>query len=56
MIDFKAVASGSHGNCYIVDDGHTKLMLECGLSIKQLRKKGRFIAHEIQACLTSHEH
>ncbi len=47
------LASSSKGNCCILDHG---LMVDCGLTIKQFRKKGGFIAHEIQACLLSHEH
>jgi phosphoribosyl 1,2-cyclic phosphodiesterase len=50
------LASGSSGNCYIVDDNHTKIMIECGIPVNQIRKKRRFKVHEISGCLISHEH
>lgn len=56
MIDIKTLASGSSGNCYIIDDGSTKLMIECGLPINQIKKKGGFCVHEMSGCLISHEH
>jgi len=48
--------SGSSGNCYIIDDGQTKLMIEAGLPIKEIKKKGGVNIHELSACLISHEH
>lgn len=56
MLEFITLASGSGGNAYIVTDGQTPLLLEAGIKIKELRKKGGFQAHEMQACLVSHEH
>lgn len=56
MIDFKPLASGSGGNAYIVDDGQTRLLLEAGLKIKELRKRADFSLSQIQGCLISHEH
>jgi len=56
MISIKTLASGSSGNCYIINDGKTSIMIECGLTIKQIREKGGFKIHEISGCLISHEH
>jgi phosphoribosyl 1,2-cyclic phosphodiesterase len=55
-MDIHTLASSSAGNCYIIDDGHTKLMLECGIPIKQIREGCGHNLHEIQACLISHGH
>lgn len=55
-MDIKVLASGSKGNCYIVSDGNTKILLEAGLPIRQIRKEGGFQLHEMQGCLISHEH
>jgi len=52
-MEIKALASSSKGNCYII--GH-ELMIECGIPLKEIKKKGGFKVHEIQACLVSHEH
>ena len=56
MIEFKTIASGSSGNCYIVSNGTHKLMIECGIPIKKIREKGGFCVHEIDGCLISHGH
>lgn len=52
----EVLASGSAGNCYVVDDGSTKVMIECGIPIKQIKRKGGFKVHEMSGCLISHEH
>ena len=56
MIEFQALSSGSHGNAYIVTDGETPLLLECGISMSELRKRSGFGLGKIQGCLLSHEH
>ena len=53
---FESLASSSHGNAYIVADEQTKILLECGVSHKQLQKLSSFSLSDIKACLVSHEH
>lgn len=53
---FQPLASSSKGNAYIVSDGDTRILLECGLSHKELQKRCGFQLSEISACLVSHEH
>lgn len=53
---FKSLASSSHGNAYIVADEQTKILIECGVSHKQLQKLAGFSLSDIKACLVSHEH
>lgn len=53
---FKALASSSHGNAYIVGDRDTRILLECGVSHKQLLKLSGFSLAGFKACLVSHEH
>jgi len=55
-MDIRVLASGSSGNCYLVSDGVTPLLLECGLSIKQIRQGLGFGLSTVAACLVSHEH
>ena len=50
------MASGSAGNCYCVSDGSTSLLLECGISVKQIRRGLGFGLTNVAACLVSHEH
>ena len=53
---FEALASSSAGNAYIVSDGDTRILLECGVSHKKLQKLSGFSLSEFAACLVSHEH
>lgn len=53
---FRALASSSAGNAYIVEDGETRILLECGISHKKLLKLSGFALSDFRACLVSHEH
>lgn len=53
---FESLASSSHGNAYVVSDRDTRILLECGISYKQLQKLSGFSLSEFKACLVSHEH
>src|SRR5699024_10817212 len=48
--------SGSTGNAYHVDDGHTQLLLECGISFKEIRKALNFNTNNLAGELITHEH
>lgn len=56
MIDIKALASGSKGNCYHITDGSTPLLLECGISYRNIQIGLNFQTSNLAACLVSHEH
>lgn len=53
---FIPLASSSHGNAYIVDDGSTRLLIECGLGPRKLRAACGFSLSEFAGVLVSHEH
>ena len=53
---FRSLASSSAGNAYTVDDGVTKILVECGLTYKKLQKLAGFSLSEFKACLLTHEH
>ncbi len=55
-MNFIPLASSSHGNAYIVDDGSTRLLLECGLGPRKLRAACGFSVSELSGVLVSHEH
>lgn len=55
-MNFIPLASSSHGNAYIVDDGASRILIECGVSFQKLRKLTGFGLSGIQGCLLSHEH
>ena len=53
---FVPLASSSHGNAYLLEDGTTRLLIECGVSFKKLQKFLKFAVTNLDACLISHEH
>ena len=53
---FRPLASSSHGNAYLLDDGQTILLIECGVTYKKLQKLMGFSVSQVTACLISHEH
>ena len=56
MITFTVLASSSRGNCYHVTDGSTRLLLECGISFKEIQRRLDFQLSGISGVLVSHEH
>lgn len=56
MIKIKTLASGSSGNAYHIFDGHTELLIECGIRFKDIQKALDFKTSNIAGCLISHEH
>ncbi len=55
-MQIKSLASGSTGNCYWVSDGQTQILIECGISIKEIKKGLNYKLHEVSGCLISHGH
>lgn len=55
-MEIRVLASGSGGNAYRVSDGHTPLLLECGIRFKELREGLRYKVTELAGCLISHSH
>ena len=56
MIQIQTIASGSKGNAYVVTDGHSQLLLECGIAFKEIRKALNFNTSSLAGCLITHEH
>lgn len=56
MLDFKSYASSSSGNLNTLSDGETRIMLDCGLPWKQVRKALSFKASEYSAVCLTHAH
>jgi len=53
---FKTIASGSKGNCYLLETNQGSLLIEAGIPIKQIKQALNFNFNNIQACLLTHEH
>ena len=50
------LASSSRGNAYIISDGVSSVLLEAGISYKELQIKSNFKVNDVVACFVSHEH
>lgn len=56
-MEIRTLSTGSkEGNCFVISDGYTKLMLDCGISIKKIQKALNFKLREVKACLVTHRH
>jgi len=53
---FQSLASSSAGNAYVLDDGESRILLECGLPYKKLQKLMGFDSGRLSGCLVTHEH
>ncbi|WP_252503245.1 MBL fold metallo-hydrolase [Sporosarcina sp. Marseille-Q4943] len=56
MIRIETLATGSTGNCYLIDDDRTQLLLECGIRFKDIRRKLNFRTSSVAGILISHSH
>lgn len=52
----KVVGTGSAGNCYILQAREEKLILEAGMSIKDIKKALDFDLTDVKGCLITHSH
>ncbi|KAA6233130.1 MBL fold metallo-hydrolase [Chlorobium phaeovibrioides] len=53
---FSALASGSTGNLYTLEDAETRIIIECGLPYKQIQKLLPLPPTHYAACLITHSH
>lgn len=54
-MNITSFASSSSGNLYLLEDENKRLLIECGLPIKQIRKHLKFNM-SLDGCLLSHAH
>lgn len=55
-MDIKVLASGSGGNAYRINDGHTFLLLDAGIPLKALQIGCDFKLRQIEGCFITHAH
>lgn len=53
---FVSLASSSAANAYLVSDGETVILLECGLPMRELKKRMSYELSKVSACFVTHEH
>lgn len=56
MATLKTLSSGSHGNSYILECGNEQLLIELGISWKDILKGLNFDLSKMTCCLVSHKH
>lgn len=52
----KVLSSGSSGNCYIIQAGEEKLLLECGIDHRNILKGLGYSIKGVVGCLITHKH
>lgn len=56
MIMLKTIATGSSGNCHALIADKEILLLDLGVSAKEIKKAIDFRVMDISGCLVSHNH
>ena len=56
MIKINVIASGSKGNCYLIEKDNSSLLIDPGISFKQIIKKTSGKVYTVDGCLISHSH
>jgi phosphoribosyl 1,2-cyclic phosphodiesterase len=59
MVRFTVLASGSKGNATVVSSGRTRILVDCGLSCRELFRRMKLVEEEpetLDAILITHEH
>jgi len=51
-----SIGSSSRGNCYVLDNGETRLFLEAGISLKKIQQQTGFSVSSAVGCLVTHGH
>lgn len=55
-MEIKTIATGSTGNCYEINDGQTRLLIELGIPFKKAQQALNYETSKIAAALISHSH
>lgn len=56
MISIKVFGSGSKGNGYLIDDGHSQLIIECGVPFRDVQQQMGHSFSRVVGALITHEH
>ena len=59
MVRFTVLASGSKGNCTVVSGGHTRILVDAGLSCRELFRRMKLAGEDpttLDAIIVTHEH
>ena len=59
MLELCSIASGSSGNCIMVGDDHTRVLIDAGISGKRIEaglNEADYTTKDMQGILVTHEH
>jgi phosphoribosyl 1,2-cyclic phosphodiesterase len=59
MVRFTVLSSGSKGNCTVVSGGHTRILVDAGLSCRELFRRMKLAGEDpatLDAIIVTHEH
>ena len=56
MLTLKCIGSGSNGNCYLLYSGDDVLIIDCGLSIGDIKRGLNYKITGIKGVLSTHGH
>jgi phosphoribosyl 1,2-cyclic phosphodiesterase len=59
MVRFTVLASGSKGNATVITGGRTRILVDCGLSCRELFRRMRLVGEDpetLNAIIVTHEH
>ena len=59
MVRFTVLSSGSRGNCTVISGGGTRILVDCGLSCRELFRRMKLAGEEpetLNAIVVTHEH
>jgi phosphoribosyl 1,2-cyclic phosphodiesterase len=55
-MELRVLGSSSNGNCYLFQNDNEALVIECGVSLKEVKRSVDFNISKIVGALVSHEH
>lgn len=55
-MNLKVIGTGSKGNSYILENENEALLIECGVSVNDIKKALNFNLSKVVGCICTHEH
>lgn len=55
-MQLKIIGTGSAGNCYLLENEHEALLIECGVRFEKIKQAIDFEIDKIVGCIVTHEH
>lgn len=56
MLNLKTISTGSKGNAYVLKNNNDILLLDLGVTVKEIKKAIDFKILDVAGCIVSHEH